>query len=89
MPEVEQDIAALVADRKSRYGDFNDHAEFTQRIKQVIHASPNWLNMTFTQREGLEMIAHKIGRILSGDPNYADSWVDIEGYARITRERLK
>ena len=44
--------------------------------------------MSFEQREGLEMIAHKVGRILAGNPSFPDHWFDIEGYARITRERL-
>lgn len=82
------EMAALIAERGKVHGDFNDHAEFTQRIKQVLFSSPNYLKMTPTQREGLEMIAHKMGRILAGDPHHADHWLDIEGYARITRERL-
>jgi len=39
--------------------------------------------MSASHREALEMIAHKIGRILNGDPNYADSWHDIAGYAKL------
>jgi hypothetical protein len=41
------------------------------------------------QREALDMIAHKIARIINGDPDYADSWVDIAGYATLVSERLK
>jgi hypothetical protein len=40
------------------------------------------------QSEALEMIAHKIARILNGDPNYVDSWLDIAGYATLVAERL-
>lgn len=40
------------------------------------------------QVEALEMIAHKIGRIINGDPNYADSWHDIAGYAKLVADRL-
>lgn len=35
------------------------------------------------------MIAHKIGRILNGDPNYRDSWDDIAGYAKLAADRCK
>jgi hypothetical protein len=35
------------------------------------------------------MIAHKIGRIVNGDPRYADSWVDIAGYAKLVADRLE
>lgn len=41
------------------------------------------------QREALEMIAHKIARILNGDPNYADSWHDVAGYATLVADRLQ
>ena len=34
------------------------------------------------------MILHKIGRILNGDPNYADSWHDIAGYAKLVEDEL-
>lgn len=87
-PVPVQDVVEIIRDRRTVHGDFRDHAEYTQRIKQVLHSSPNWLKLTVTQKEGLEMLAHKVGRILAGDPNHADHWLDIEGYARITRERL-
>jgi len=35
------------------------------------------------------MIAHKIGRILNGDPDYQDSWHDIIGYARLVERQLQ
>jgi hypothetical protein len=41
------------------------------------------------QAEALDMIFHKIGRILNGDPNYADSWIDIAGYAKLVADRLE
>jgi hypothetical protein len=41
------------------------------------------------QREALAMIANKLGRILNGDPNYADSWMDIAGYAKLVADRLE
>ena len=44
--------------------------------------------MNATQREGLKAILQKIARILNGDPNYADNWHDIQGYARLVEERL-
>jgi hypothetical protein len=31
---------------------------------------------------------HKVARILNGDPDYADSWRDIIGYARLVEKRL-
>ena len=34
------------------------------------------------------MFAHKIGRILVGDPNHRDHWDDISGYAVLVADRL-
>ena len=41
------------------------------------------------QLEALDMIVHKIARIVNGDPNYSDSWVDIAGYAKLVSDRLE
>lgn len=79
----------IVTERKSQHGDFDDHARIAQDLKAVMRREIGWQRLTKTQQEGLEMIAHKQARILAGNPNYPDHWVDIEGYARITRERLK
>ena len=48
-----------------------------------------WLALQPDQREALEMIMHKVGRIMNGDPDYADSWADIAGYAKLVTDRLE
>jgi hypothetical protein len=75
-------------ERGKRYGKFTGHAEVTQAIKSVMFNSRPNLVLAADQREALEMIAHKIGRIINGDPDYADSWVDIAGYAQLVADRL-
>ncbi len=76
-------------DRGSKYGSFSEHARITQNIKDAMKDSPNWNLLTPSQKESLEMQAHKIGRILNGDPNYLDSWHDIIGYARLVELELE
>lgn len=82
-------IENTLEERGCRYGDFKTHAEITQAIKRAMMESPNWENITDSMREALEMIAHKIGRILNGDPKYIDSWHDIIGYARLVEQELE
>lgn len=82
-------IAEILAERGKRYGDFYGHAVITQNLKGVMYEQGNWYKLSPDQQEALEMIAHKIGRILNGDPNYADSWVDIAGYAKLVSDRLE
>lgn len=83
------DIAATLEQRGSRYGSFDGHARITQNLKRAMADSPNWNGLADDQRETLEMVAHKIGRILNGDPDYDDSWVDIAGYAKLVADRLQ
>jgi hypothetical protein len=54
-----------------------------------MRSGPNWESLDADMKEALEMNAHKISRILCGDPNYDDSWVDIAGYATRVADRLR
>jgi hypothetical protein len=81
-------IDTTLAERGSRYGEFTDHADITQTIKAAMSFGQNWDSLDNDMREALEMVAHKIGRILNGDPNYIDSWTDIIGYTRLVEKRL-
>ena len=82
---------ALLAERGARYGTFAEHALLTQSLKALMvgHAKKHSKEFTAAQAEALDMIAHKIGRIVNGDPNYADSWRDIEGYAKLVADDLE
>jgi hypothetical protein len=39
--------------------------------------------------ETLDMIAHKIGRIIAGNAAEPDHWRDIAGYAQLVANRLE
>lgn len=78
----------LITERGSRYGKFKDGAEIMQELKDVMREVDGWRNLTPSQREALDMIQHKIGRILNGDPTYDDSWKDIAGYATLIVNEL-
>jgi len=82
------DIDATLKERGNRYGEFSEHARITQGIKRAMADSRNWKGLTDDKREALEMLAHKIGRILNGDPDYIDSWHDIIGYTKLVEDSL-
>lgn len=79
----------LISDRGKDYGPFSTHAKYTWDIKDVYHSSAKWGSLSKPQREALDMIAHKIGRILNGNPNISDHWADIAGYARLVADILE
>jgi hypothetical protein len=82
-------INEMLAGREARYGTFEGHASISQTIKDDMRNHPGWERLVSDQREALEMIAHKIARILNGDPNYADNWVDLGGYPTLVANRLE
>ena len=86
---MSESVDATLKARGAIYGDFAGHAEVTQKIKTAMYSvgCEKWNSLTPSQREALEMIAHKIGRILNGFPAYADNWHDIGGYARLVEQQ--
>jgi len=84
-------ITQTLTERGNRYGVFKHHAEVTQDLKAVIagHLAIRGKQLAADQTEALDMICHKIGRIVNGDPDYDDSWVDIAGYAKLVADRLQ
>ena len=83
-------LEETLQERGKRYGKFVDHAAITQELKDLIkfHVAIRMTVLAADQKEALDMICHKIGRIVCGDPNYADSWHDIAGYAKLVEDRL-
>ena len=75
-------------ERGDRYGKFTGHAVLTQSLKECMYSHPNFESLTPEMMEALDMIQHKIGRIINGDPTYADSWHDIAGYATLVERKL-
>lgn len=84
-------VDAILNERGSRYGNFLDHATITYQLKEMARdfAAKHNKHFAYDQCEALDMIFHKLGRILNGDPNYADSWIDIAGYAQLVADRLE
>ena len=83
-------VVDTLKERGERYGAFTGHAAVTQQLKRVIRLelAARGKVLADDQQEALDMICHKIGRIINGDPDYADSWHDIAGYASLIDKRL-
>lgn len=87
------DVEQTLAERGARYGDFTDHAKIAQGLQNVMHGRQEpfchdgWDRLTPVKRQALTVIADKIARILTGDPEYTDNWHDIQGYAKLAEDR--
>ena len=78
----------MINKRQSSHGEFNNNSRCTWVMLEIAQKERNWDKLTYGQKHGLYMILHKVARILEGDPNFADHWDDIAGYAAVVSQRL-
>ncbi len=83
MPDIKDTLAL----RKSTHGDFRANAEASQSLKLIIGQYEATSTVSY-HLEALDAICAKIARIITGDPNHADSWHDIAGYATLVENIL-
>ena len=86
MPQVDETLDA----RAVEYGKFIEGAEVMQMLKRVVLNALNNRDkvLAHDQAEAMDMIIHKIGRIINGNPDVMDHWLDIAGYAQLVADRL-
>lgn len=78
----------ILKERGSKYGTFMGNATVTQAIMTNLTNGENYSKINYIHKEALHMIAHKMSRIVNGDPNYIDSWADIAGYAKLMADHI-
>lgn len=85
-----KDTSALITERASTHGDFELNTELMQDMKGKMRhkTGSKFGDLEAYQQEALDMIVHKIGRILFGDPTTVDHWDDIAGYAKLVSSIL-
>lgn len=84
----QQSIEATLAERGSRYGDFESVAETTRALMCVLGDGDTFDELSALQYEALHMICSKMARIVNGDPDYKDNWHDIGGYAKLVENNI-
>ena len=71
--------------RRLTHGDFGHAASITADLKAVLEREVR--HLTPGQCAALSMILVKISRICAGNPDHADHWDDIAGYALLARSQ--
>lgn len=72
-----------IPNRDQQHGGMEAVGIVSRRIKLAMRSSLNWGELSDGHAEALDMIAHKIARILSGaDPHDRQHWEDVAGYAQ-------
>ena len=77
--------------RAKTHGDFSEFAITARLLKGnvALRLKQNQKALNDTQSEALDMILHKIARIINGNPNEIDHWRDIAGYAELVVRELE
>ena len=89
------DIKKVLEERAKTHGDFSQVSDIAQSLKDVMRGGSyeggcaGYSELSSWHCEALDMIASKIARILAGNADEPDHWLDIEGYARLAREGFK
>src|SRR5262245_29968046 len=55
----------------------------------ALQAERNWPELPDEVKHALYMIAHKLARIMAGNPLHVDHWDDIAGYATCVADRIR
>jgi transposase-like protein len=86
----EDEVDATLDARAVDYGKFIEGAEVMQMLKRVVQNALSNRDkvLAHDQAEAMDMIIHKIGRIVNGNPDVIDHWLDIAGYAQLAADRL-
>jgi hypothetical protein len=86
--QLAQDASrGVLNERGSTHGDFKENGAIMQALKDTMRSHFGWSKLEPYEREALEMIQHKVGRILCGNHKFFDHWRDISGYAKLVEER--
>jgi hypothetical protein len=83
------DVDQILGERGNRYGTFESNARTCQLLKNVLHSQEGWYRLSYVQREAVEMMMHKISRLVNGDATYLDTVVDIAGYNQLMLEHMR
>lgn len=95
-PKAKPSVEQILEQRQKTHGNFSEHACLSMRLKDACryhtpssqHA-PAYDKLHPAHQEALDMILHKVARVLNGDPNERDHWDDIAGYATLAAKECK
>lgn len=81
------DVQGTLEQRQSTHGNFSANAACSQALKACVKEHVGVM-LTRVQLEALDNICQKMARIITGNPNHADNWHDIAGYATLAEREL-
>jgi len=72
----------IVKERNKIYGDFSNIAEVSQKIKDMYYMY-NAQELDPVINESIDMVIHKLARVICNGSRYIDNIRDIQGYCQL------
>lgn len=82
-------VDSVLEERQKTHGNFQDHALLATMLKEACHNFHGWEQLPPVYKEGIDMICHKLARIVNGNPLHLDHVVDIQGYAKLMQQYVE
>jgi hypothetical protein len=82
------EVSSTLSKRGATHGSFRTQSGITQNITEFMRGGRNWDDLPAYAKHAMEMVAVKLGRILTGDWSHTDHWHDIAGYAQLVEKEL-
>ena len=80
----------IIIDRESTHGPYELQADIATEIVSAMNGDYCFFcDLPNQHQHALTMIATKLSRIITGDHNHEDHWVDIQGYCERVLELLR
>lgn len=79
---------AIIEDRNNTHGDYEVQAALSQKQKDLLRSAPGWDALSAEQKETLDMVCVKMSRVLCGNANEPDHWLDMMGYVKLVHNQL-
>ena len=77
------EIKDILEQRQETHGEFSEGAKFTQVYKAAARQTNKWNQLSYSKKESIDMVIHKLARICVGDFKWLDSWYDVIGYSQL------
>ena len=81
------DAQIIIKSREGTHGNFRQTARTANLVRDALLAH-GLIAMAPVQQESLNMIATKLARIVCGNPDCAEHWLDIQGYCELVLEDI-
>lgn len=79
----------ILTQRGKTHGNYKLVATTSNLLKESIRATPCYNNLSMEVKESLDMILHKISRVVNGNAYFNDHWQDIIGYSQLILDSIQ